>query len=107
MQKEMPIGGYKWFTEITLSEILSTPADSAFRYFVEVDLAYPAKVHDVHNHLPLAPEKMKVPIEWRSDYTNPFNLNVGSSTKELVETLHDKAHYVCHKKTEKCVPSMS
>ena len=55
----MPVGGYKWCTEITLSEVLSTSADSAFGYFLEVDLAYPAEVHDVHNDLPLAPEKIK------------------------------------------------
>ena len=57
MQKEMPVGGYKRCTEITLSEILSAPADSALGYFLEVDLAYPAEVHDVHNDLPLAREK--------------------------------------------------
>ena len=96
MQKEMPVGGYKWCTEITLSEILSTPADSAFGYFVEVDLAYAAEVHDVHNDLPLAPEKIKIPTEWRSDYAKSFGLNVGSSTEKLVETLLDKTHYICH-----------
>ena len=57
MQKEMPVGGYKWFTKINLSQILSTPADSAFGYFGEVHLAYPAKVQDVHNDLPLPTEK--------------------------------------------------
>ena len=53
----MPVGGYKWFTEITLSQTFSTPADSAFGYFVEVDLAYPAEVHNVHNDLPLVAER--------------------------------------------------
>ena len=91
----MPVGGYKWCTEITLSEILSTPADSAFGYFVEVDLAYPAEIHDVHNDLPLAPEKIKIPTEWRSDYANSFGLNVGFSTEKFVETLLDKTH-ICH-----------
>ena len=84
MQKEMPVGGYKWCTEITLSEILSTPADSAFGCFVEVDLAYPAEVHDVHDDMPLAPEESKIPTEWRSDYANAFGLIVGSSTEKLV-----------------------
>ena len=83
-------------TEIILSEILSTPAHSAFGYFVEVDLVYPAEVHDVHNDLLLAPEKIKIPTEWRSDYANSFESNVSSSTEKLVETLLDKAHYICH-----------
>ena len=96
MQKEMPVGRYKWCTEITLSEILSTPADSCFGNFVEVHFAYPAEVHDVHNDLPLAPEKIKVPTEWRSDYAISVGLNVGSSTEKLLEALLEKTHYICH-----------
>ena len=95
MQKEMPVGGDKWCTEINLSEILSTPADSAFGDFVQVDLAYPAEVHDVQNDLPLAPDKIKIPTEWRSDYGNLFASNVVSSTEKPVETWLDKTH-ICH-----------
>ena len=62
MQKEMPVGGYEWCSEVILSEILATPADSSFGFFVEMDLEYPPANHDVHNVLPLAPEKLKIPI---------------------------------------------
>ena len=72
MQKEMPVGGYQWCTEISLAQILATPSDSSFGYFVEVDLAYPPAIHDIHNDLPLAPEKIQIPTEWRSDYANSF-----------------------------------
>ena len=96
MQKEMPVGGYKWCTEIILSENLSTFADSAFGYIVEVDLAYPAEVHDVQNILHLAPEKFKFPTEWSFDYANSFGLTVGSSTEKLVETMLDKTQYIRH-----------
>ena len=65
-------------------------------HFVEVDLAYLPAIHDIHNDFPLAPENIKVPTEWRSDYANSFGLNVGSTTEKLVETLLDKHHYVCH-----------
>ena len=65
----------------SLSEILSTPADSAVGYFVWVDLAYRAEVHDVRNDLPLAPE-IKIPTEWTSDNPDSFGLNVGSSTEK-------------------------
>ena len=68
MQKEMPVRGYQRCTEVSLAQILATPSDSSFGYFVEVDLAYPPAIHDIHNDLPLAPEKMKIPTEWRSDY---------------------------------------
>ena len=60
MQKEMPVGGYKWYTEITLSENLSAPAGDSLGYFVEVDLAYPRGIHDAHNDLPLALEKKSI-----------------------------------------------
>ena len=96
MQKEMPVGGYEWCTEVSLSEILATPADSPSGFFVEVDVEYPPAIHDVHNDLPLAPEKFKIPINWRSDYANSFGFNVGSAAEKLVETLLDKHHYICH-----------
>ena len=53
----MPVGGYKWRREITLSELFSAPADLSFGCFVGVDLSYPAEIHDDHKDLPLAPEK--------------------------------------------------
>ena len=58
--------------------------------------SYPPAIHDIHNDLPLAPEKIKIPTKWRSDYANSFGLNVGSTTEKLVETLLDMHHYVCH-----------
>ena len=96
MQKEMPVGGYQWCTDVSLAQILATPSLSGFGYFVEVDLAYLPAIHDIHDDLPLAPEKMKIATEWRSDYANCFGLNVASTIEKLVETLLDKHHYVCH-----------
>ena len=89
MQKEMPVGGYQWCTDISLALILAITSDSSLGYFVEVDLAYPPAIHDIHNDLPLAPGKIKIPTEWRSDYANSVGLNVGSTTEKLVETLLD------------------
>ena len=96
IQKEMPVGGYQWCTEVSLAQILATLSDSDFGYFVEVDLAYPPAIHDIHKDLPLAPEKIKNPTEWRSDYANSFGLKHGSTIEKLVEILLDKHHYVCH-----------
>ena len=93
--------GDEWCTEVSLSEILATPADSPFGFFVEVDLEYPPAIHDVHNYVPLAPEKLKIPINWRSDYANSFGFNVASAAEKLVETLLDKHRYICHYKNLK------
>ena len=38
MQKEMPVGGYEWCTDVNLWELLTTPADSHVGFFLEVDL---------------------------------------------------------------------
>ena len=84
MQKEITVGGYKWWTQITQSGTLPAPAVSAFDYFVAV--VYPAEIHNIHNDLPLALEKIEVPLKWRSDYFNWFGLIVGSATEKLVET---------------------
>ena len=32
MQKEMPVGGYQWCTEVSLAQIRTTPSDSGFGY---------------------------------------------------------------------------
>ena len=58
MQKMMPLGPYQSNTGITLGTILQPSEDSIVGYFVEVDLNYPSHVHDCHNGLPLAPEKV-------------------------------------------------
>ena len=64
---------------------------SAFGCFVEVDIAYPTKIHDVDNDLPLALVKSKKRTEWRSGYNSSFGLNVEFSTEKLEKTLLDKA----------------
>ena len=48
----------EWNETITLREILATSDDSVVGFFVEVDIAYPSSLHDSHNDLPLAPEKI-------------------------------------------------
>ena len=96
MHKEKLVGGYQWCTEVSLAQILVTPSDFGFGYSVEVDLAYLPAIHDIHNDLPLAPKKSRIPTEWKSDYANSFGLNVGSKTEKLLETLLHSHHYVGH-----------
>ena len=57
MHKMMPVDNYRWNTEITIEQILQTSETSSVGYYVEVDLKYPQYLHDLHNGLPLAPEK--------------------------------------------------
>ena len=48
-------------------------------YFFEVDVEYPEKLHDLHNDLPLLPERMNI-----------------EKVEKLIANLHDKTEYVIH-----------
>ena len=62
-------------------------------YILEMDLEYPAELHDAHNAYPLAPERMAIPKEWMSEYQH--NL-LGAGVEKLVPNLRDKERYVVH-----------
>ena len=53
-------------------------------YFLEVDVQYPEKLHELHNDLPFLPEIMNI-----------------KNFKKLVASLHDKTEYVIHIKNLK------
>ena len=48
-------------------------------YFLEVDVRYLEKLHELHNDLPFLPYRMKI-----------------ENVKKLVANLHDKTEYVIH-----------
>ena len=50
-------------------------------YFLEADVQYTEKLHELHNDLPFLPERMKI-----------------ENVKKLVVNLHDKTEYVIHTK---------
>ena len=47
--------------------------------FLEVDLEYPEDLHDLHNHYPLAPERVKM-----------------GNIQKLIPNLNNKTNYVVH-----------
>ena len=97
MQQTLPLDSYSWNEIITLAEVLNTSDDSPVGYFVEVDLEYPIELHDSHNDLPLAPEKLSIQQSWLSPFAESFGVKIASEApKKLIETLFDKQNYVCH-----------
>ena len=71
-------------------------------FFVAVDIAYPSSLHDSHNDLPLAPEKILIRKSWLYPYAQSFNVKLPSDGREkLVETLLDKNRYVYHYRNHK------
>ena len=51
--------------------------ESDEKYFLEVDVQYPEKIHELHNDLPFLQERMKI-----------------EKTENLGASLHDKTEYV-------------
>ena len=47
---------------------MSIDEKSDTRYFLEVDLEYPNKLHELHSDYPLAPEKLSVSSDMLSKY---------------------------------------
>ncbi len=66
---------------------------------MEVDLEYPAELHEENNSYPLAPEKKKINKDLFSPHQNKLikelDLDPPDSEK-LVLTLEDKSNYVVH-----------
>ena len=62
-------------------------------WILEVDLEYPAYLHDAYNDYPLAPEKKVIKAEQMSEYQrclmNELDLAM-PNTEKLVLTLEDK-----------------
>ena len=83
----------------TEEEITKKKENAKNGWILEVDLEYPAELHEQHNSCPLAPEKKVVKKECMSDYQKrlmkDLDLKLPESEKLLL-TLEDKSNYVVH-----------
>ena len=59
---------FKWLENIDKFDVMSISEKSPIGYFLEVDLEYPKKLHELHNDFPLAPEKLTVSNNMLSKY---------------------------------------
>ncbi|XP_071650772.1 uncharacterized protein [Temnothorax longispinosus] len=81
MCEPLPYAEFQWVDDAESLDIMSVTLDSAIGYILEVDLAYPHELHDVHADLPFCPTRDKPP---------------GKRCDKLLATLCDKSHYVLH-----------
>ena len=101
MSQYLPYSNFKWVKNIDKikQKLMTIKNNSSTRYILEVNLEYPQELHDSHNDYPLAPEKIKIPKEWLSDYSleiaNAHNISTGK-VKKLVPNLMNKSNYVIH-----------
>ena len=60
--QKLPVGGFKWVentSQCSKDFIKNYNQDTDERYFLEVDVEYTEKLHNLHNNFPLLPEIMK------------------------------------------------
>ena len=103
MSKKLPFGNFKWdFQFFTEKKILNYNDDSDVGYILEVDLEYPAEVHDLHKDYPLAPEVMTISEGMLSNHQKDIHKKYyghdpkDEKTNKLVLNLMDKKKYVLH-----------
>ena len=75
MSQKLSVNDLKWVedtSEFNEDFIKSYNAESDEGYFLKVDVKYPENLHNLHNDLPLLPERMKI-----------------EKVEKLLGTLHD------------------
>ena len=70
MSKPLPTGNYQLLTddEISKLDIMKLDPDGDTCYILEVDLEYPAEIHDYHTDYPLAVERKTIQENQISDF---------------------------------------
>ena len=62
MQQKVPVNIFEWIKDTSQFNedfIKAYIEESDKRYFFEVDVQYPEKLHDLHNDLSFLPKRMK------------------------------------------------
>ena len=99
MSSYLSYGGFKWLKNVDGFNVNSVSEKSPVGYFLEVDLEYPDKLHELHNDYPLAPEKLAVSSDMLSNYckkiADKYEIKVGD-VKKLISNLGNKTNYVLH-----------
>lgn len=98
MSELLPTGKFGWVHNPEMFN-LSTNANEAVGYILEVDMIYPAQLHDAHNCYPLAPERLEI----RPDMLSPYCLKLAEKlqlnkipSQKLSPNFYPKKNYVVH-----------
>ena len=82
MSQKLPVNNFKWIkvtSQLNEDFIKNYNKESDEAYFLEVDVQYLEKLHELHNNLPFSLERMKI-----------------EKVEKLVANLYDKSEYVIH-----------
>ena len=99
MSEYLPYEEFKWFKNLNEFNVMSVNEKILIGYFLEVDLEYSDKLHELHNDYPLAPEKLAVSSDMLSKYckkiAHKYEIKV-DDVKKLIPNLGKKTNYVVH-----------
>ena len=87
MSQKLPVNNFEWIKDTSQFNedfIKNYNEESDEGYFLEVDVQYLEKLHELHNGLLILPERIKI-----------------GRVEKLVASLHDKTDYVIHIRTSK------
>ena len=101
MSEYFSYGRFKWLENINKFDIMSINDKSSIGYFLEVDLEYHEKLHELQNDFPLAPEKFVVSNDMLSKHckkiADKYEIKLGD-VKKIISNLGNKTNYVVHYK---------
>ena len=108
MSKKLPYDDFTWyFKKIDEKKIMNYNDEDETGFILEVDLAYPKEIHDLHKDYPLAPEIMCVSESMLSEvqkdiHRQYYNHEVkDEKTNKLILNAMNKKKYVLHISTLK------
>jgi hypothetical protein len=107
MCESLPYRNFEWIDlstkdakEEVLNGVMSAENDDEVGMTLEVTLIYPKHLHDVHNDLPLCPDRM-TPPDYSAYQKELFNASKGTARqgKKLIAHLGSREHIKLHART--------
>ena len=101
MSFPLPTNGFNWLPteqhQFIIETILNLSAKDSHRgYVLEVDLEYPDELHDDHNDLPLAPEKIHIDGALLSPFQQGYYDGNRPKTRKLIPHFFKRSNYIIH-----------
>ena len=87
MSRKLPLNNFDWIkgtSRFSKDFMKNYNEESDKGYFLQVDVQYLEKLHEIHSNLPFLPERMKI-----------------EKVEKLVAKLHYKTEYVIHTRSLK------
>ena len=101
MLQPLPVANFAWCKENEFENIMKIimdvdPFEADIGFILQVDIDYPEELHDCHNDLPLAPEKLYVTEDQLSSFVKENQVGARPKTKKLLTHFYKRDYYIVH-----------